>query len=428
MSSPVGRLVFLAGAALMASLIAAALQPAAAHDRSTSHSKWRQAGPAWVATLTMPAREATRLPDVAAGADYDSLAARFAAYAEPLVEVETANGRCAGAQARPLPARQGFLRIELRFTCAGGALRQITYRTLFDAAPSHAHFARLARPGGGFDEFLFTAERTVWRLQRPGDQTGDQMSQPAGAGTFVNFVELGAAHILSGLDHMAFLLMVLVAAGRLRAAIIAVTGFTLGHSLTLSAATLGWLRPDSAAIEAFIGLTIILVAADHVARATASHRPLAMTLAGFTALVGALAWGMAEASLNRLLAYLGMSLFAGAYLFLRDAQERGAAASQGPWTFALLTMLFGLIHGFGFAGFLLDTGLTGGDLIGPLLGFNLGVELGQLALVGGAGALIWIIGHFLRQRAIPALGNAPYLLTALLTALGTYWFIDRSFS
>jgi hypothetical protein len=88
-------------------------------------------------------------------------------------------------------------------------------------------------------------------------------------------------------------------------------------------------------------------------------------------------------------------------------------------------VLFGFVHGFGFASELLDVGLPAGRFASALIGFNLGVEIGQLVIVG----LLWSAGTWLARRS--AAGGARRLaidvLSALLCGLGLYWFVERSF-
>ena len=118
-----------------------------------------------------------------------------------------------------------------------------------------------------------------------------------------------------------------------------------------------------------------------------------------------------------LVTLLGLALFTGCYLLLVDTRER--ALRWRP----TLTVLFGLIHGFGFASVLLEIGLPTDRLILALLGFNVGVEIGQLGIV----AALWLIGHQIMGR----LSSVNYRLifdatSAVLCALGLFWFVGRA--
>jgi hypothetical protein len=176
------------------------------------------------------------------------------------------------------------------------------------------------------------------------------------------FVGQGVVHILIGWDHLAFLLALLVLAPTLRGVALTVTAFTLAHSVTLAATALGWVSPPSALVEAVIALSIAWVAFENLS-------------------------GLAE----------------------------GASAHRWWLTFA-----FGLVHGFGFGGVLLELEL--GDPVPTLVGFNLGVELGQLAVV----ALAWPLLAGLRA-ARPRVYDALAVkgLSVGLVALGLWACVER---
>lgn len=415
-------------ATLVAALLCVLTVEAGAHTRSESHSVWSQRGSAVIGTVTVPAREATRLPG--APQDPERLSRTFAEYLATRASVTAAETACMLAAARPLRAREGYIRVELRFDCGAVSVEspiRLRYLGLIDLAPSHVHFARARTSQGGYTEFLFTADRPEWTWPAgPADTASDSSSA-----SFGQYLRLGVDHIATGIDHIAFLLVVMLVARYWRPVLIAVTGFTLGHSLTLSVAVLGWVRPDAGIVEALIGLTIALVAAEYAAAAGGAHRAVAIAVAALTATLGVSAWVFGAAPAHLLAAYLGMALFTGCYLAAQAFAPDAAVA--GPWRHGLYvgvaTFAFGLVHGFGFAGFLLETGLGGGSLLVPLIGFNLGVEAGQLVLVvlfAGAGLALRHVAAPLFPTRIAAF--APHMLAASLCALGTFWFVERTFA
>lgn len=178
---------------------------------------------------------------------------------------------------------------------------------------------------------------------------------------FVDFVRIGIAHILLGYDHLLFLLTILMGVRGWRRWIALVTAFTLAHSITLGLAALGWLQVAPAIVEPGIALSIVAVAA-----------------------------------LNLL----------------------GPAAPR-----ARIGMVFacGLLHGLGFAGALAEMGLSQGNRLPTLAGFNIGVELGQLAFLGallGLGALLARLGQAQAAAALPRLASGvAALLGAVLFVL-----------
>ncbi len=143
------------------------------------------------------------------------------------------------------------------------------------------------------------------------------------------YAVLGVEHILSGIDHLLFVISLLFLVGFNQRLLWTISAFTLAHSLTLASAALGWLTLRAAPVEACIALSIVLVAAE------ALH-------------------------------------------------SRNTLARRWP---ALVAFLFGLVHGLGFASALQDIGLPQAHLPVALLTFNLGVEAGQLLTV----ALAWVV-------------------------------------
>jgi hydrogenase/urease accessory protein HupE len=174
---------------------------------------------------------------------------------------------------------------------------------------------------------------------------------------------LGIGHILTGYDHLLFLLGLLVACRRLRTMVVIITCFTLAHSITLALAALGLVVIPSRIVEPLIAASIVFVGVENlVRREEPPHR----------------------------------------------------------W---LLAFFFGLIHGFGFASALREAGLgqSGAALAVPLFSFNLGVELGQLGLV----AVVFPLLLWLRAR--PAFVRVgPPVVSALVAVAGLFWLLQRT--
>jgi len=166
------------------------------------------------------------------------------------------------------------------------------------------------------------------------------------------YLVLGIEHILTGLDHLLFVIGLLFLVGFKRRLLLTITAFTAAHSLTLASSALGWLTLRPPPVEATIALSIMLVAGE------ALH-------------------------------------------------QRQTLSRRWP---ALVAFLFGLVHGLGFAGALKDIGLPEQHLWVALLSFNGGVEIGQLMTVGAAWAGMQWLGRQtwaerLRQPALYAIGS-----------------------
>ncbi len=177
---------------------------------------------------------------------------------------------------------------------------------------------------------------------------------------------LGVEHILMGFDHLFFVLalVLLLKGGWLVAK--TVTAFTLAHSITLIGSSLGLLSLPSQPVEAVIALSIIFLAVEVV-----KSRPDDIRL-----------------------------------------------SERFPW---IVAFLFGLLHGFGFAGALAEIGLPEGDVPLALLTFNLGVEIGQLVIVAVALAVL----HGLRKYRSQWLHPVKSAMSYGIGIIATYWFIER---
>src|SRR4029077_16772729 len=217
--------------------------PAIAHDRSASYSTWDVAGDGALVTARLTALEASRLPWPATDVG------RLGGYLSTHLRLVAGDAPCPVARApRSLSAPAGELALEWRVACPPGAPLQIESDAFLDVAPSHLHFARAKLPDGRTAEHVLSDGERRFALDAP-----DAPSIPGA-------VRLGVVHILSGWDHLAFILALLLLGGTLADTARVVTGFTIAHSLTLGLAVVGWVRPQQAPVEALIGLSIALVA------------------------------------------------------------------------------------------------------------------------------------------------------------------------
>ena len=383
-----------------------------ADPQSKSFSTWQYKDGDLRATFTISAAEIARLPTVGRNPDPMSL---FIAQLRRRVEVSAGDQPCSLRQAEPQRASPGYLRAGLAFSCDPATTRLvIVNRTLFDNSPSHIHFARVTAGKRPAIELLFT------RRQPSHDITLSAASQNATletdfTETITTYSVFGFEHILIGLDHIAFLLALMLLANRARDVLLIVTGFTIGHSVTLSLTVLGWVTPQIGMMEAIIGFTIALVAAENIGARDGTGKSIAIaggsTLAAL-ALLSALA-GIGPAPLS----LLGLALFTLCYLQLSSSETRARQLRPS------ITTLFGFVHGFGFASVLMEVGLPTSSVVPALLAFNIGVELGQIALVLIITA-IGLLGHrLLKEKS----WKFEEIGSALLCGLGVFWFVQRGY-
>jgi len=387
---PVLRLVL--PSALLGALLGAA--PAVAHDRSASYSTWRITDDGADVAVRLSALEASRLPwpveDTARLADYLTGRLRLLAGDAPCSPT---------GPPQPLATIDGQVAVEWRVRCPHPGPLAIESAVLLDVAPSHIHFAHVRRADGGDVDGVLSDGNRRLSVDRPAPPS------------LLGAVRLGWQHILSGWDHLAFVTALLLLGGGLGAVARIVTGFTVAHSATLAIAALGWVRPAQAPVEALIGLTIALVAAENcwLRGRRAMTVPWGIA-AGLVALALAAAAGLGSVPA---LTLLGLALFTGCHM---TRLGRAADPLRLRWQAAFA---FGLLHGFGFASALVDGQLSADAIARTLLGFNTGVELGQLAVVAAALPLVSLAR--VRRPVLLEVGSAA------VTGLGVFWFVTRAF-
>jgi HupE / UreJ protein len=380
---------------------------AGAHTRSQSHSVWEIKGVDVDLVMTIPVIEADRLSNDRMPPSDEQMKS----YLEERVYPLAGGKRCATVPpVQTLSAAPGFRKYDFTFKCATQNDLQLHSGAFFDLIVSHTNFAQVQNAATGeFTEQLFSAEhQTV-------DVTGGAGSRLKSA-RFVEFVRMGTMHIFTGVDHMSFLLGLVLISRRLRDLVFVVTGFTIGHSLTLALAVTGVLRPHAEYIDALVALTIALIGAENIVVQTHKPTPVAVTAGAALALMALLQW-LGLGGLPSLL-LLGAGLFTANYLMI-SGRLRDAGRLR-----ILITLVFGLIHGFGFAADLLELQLPTERLAELLVGFNLGVEIGQLILVVGATLLVAALARYRWTLPRPLVVDVA---SSFLVALGVFWFVSRSY-
>jgi hypothetical protein len=245
--------------------------------------------------------------------------------------------------------------VRLVHRCASPiAYLELRYLLFFEIDAGHRALGRMVLPGGNFEEFLF--DRGLSELALDVERPEPQL--PWGE-RFAKVLGLGVEHILIGVDHILFLLALLIASARFWPLVKIVTAFTLAHSLTLGLAWYGLVALPARLVEVLIALSIVYVATENI---------------------------------------LG-----------RGGRRRWVIAGG-----------FGLVHGLGFYAVLSDLGLAKGDALTTLLAFNLGVELGQLAIVALTyGPLVW----WLRQ---PWYRRSAQAASGLILLVASWWVVERA--
>jgi hydrogenase/urease accessory protein HupE len=187
---------------------------------------------------------------------------------------------------------------------------------------------------------------------------------------------LGVEHILMGIDHLLFVLALLFLVNNWRRLVATVTAFTVAHSITLAAATMGLVHVAQAPVEAIIALSVVFVAAE----------------------------------------------------ILHAARGQPGLTAKAPW---IVAFVFGLLHGFGFAGALREVGLPEKDVPLALLTFNLGVEAGQLLFIVAVVAVLAALSRLFARGS--ARSDGPWAAEAKLQvpvayvigSMAAFWVVER---
>jgi hypothetical protein len=380
--------------------------PALAHTRSETHSAWLIKGDTVHLQFTVPDLESKRITTDGDMPSVDELGKYVAEHV----------GAFAGDQAcnmtegpRAVTAAGGYRRYEFTFACPNADDIKVHSSAWFELVDSHTNFAQIQTDEGAFIEQLITKD------QQTLDASASALSPLQNAG-FLDFLKMGMKHIFTGVDHMSFMLGLVLISRRVRDLLFVVTGFTIGHSLTLALAVTGTLRPHPEFIDALVAFTIAMIGAENLGDST--HKPLVVAL-GMGGLMFALAAAQylgAPVILPTLL-LVGAGIFGANYLML-TGHMRDAARVR-----LVMTLVFGLIHGFGFASDLLEMRLPTGRLVQLLMGFNLGVEVAQVIVVMSAVLLAYILVKV--RLAIPR-PIFTDVAASFLVAEGLAWFLSRT--
>ena len=185
------------------------------------------------------------------------------------------------------------------------------------------------------------------------------------------YFAFGVEHILGGIDHLLFVLALLLLVKGARRIIATITAFTLAHSITLAGATLGWVHIPGPPVEATIALSIAFVAAE----------------------------------------------------ILHSRQGKPGLTERYPW---IVAFTFGLLHGFGFAGALMQVGLPQTEIPIALLFFNVGVEVGQLLFIAAALAIFWLLRRSTRGINMLPPTWASALPAYVIGSLAIFWVVERT--
>ena len=386
--------------------------PANSHQISQSFSNWTVEEKNITAVFSVAPRYITLLPVL--DGYYDSLEDQLSNHLKKNIKIFSNEKPCAISSSILTKRNEdNSIKAMLNFKCLEtGNTLSIENNSFFDASAGHIHFARIKINSNDWEETIFTSTRKKNEFSFISGK-----NQQSSFEVFFDYIKLGFEHILLGFDHLAFLMTLLLVSLNLKKVFFTVTGFTIGHSITLALAALGLVQPSSVAIEALIGFTILLVASQALLLEDKKSPIFLKSSIGFLIVLGfaSIIFGGIVSPLT----WLGLIIFMISYSYLVEVKKDAETFNPA------LTLVFGLIHGFGFASVLLELGLPKGKAVSSLFGFNLGVELGQILVVTLAIFTLYVLGKTKLINYKDIFYNVSALL---LIALGTFWFVGRVFS
>ena len=389
------------------------LSPLNAHYFSESFSKWNVVDNKVEANFSLLTLESTRIFQVE---NYQKIMFEenlsetdvFKIYLSQHLKVTSEGKNCSLVdEIKELNSQEGSLNLSLNFECPSNKEIKIINNALFNLVQSHIHIARIY-----IDNNLYTEKALFFNDQSI--DLNEEKENNSFSNSFYKFFSLGLDHILSGYDHLLFILGLLLLVTNLKRLLLVITGFTIGHSLTLSLSVINIIQVKSSLVEALIGYTIMFVGLEYLYKENKDHRVSMIFITTLSLLL--LIFGNLINPNFPYFLILGILLFSLGYFYLlKNLNSENNLLS-------IITIIFGLIHGFGFGGFLLGSKISSENIFSGLLGFNLGVEVGQIIFV----LLILLIYKLLMTlkitKIIEVMKNLSFFAVVFF---GFFFFIQR---
>ena len=389
------------------------LSPLNAHYFSESFSKWNVVDNKVEANFSLLTLESTRIFQVE---NYQKIMFEenlsetdvFKIYLSQHLKVTSEGKNCSLVdEIKELNSQEGSLNLSLNFECPSNKEIKIINNALFNLVQSHIHIARIY-----IDNNLYTEKALFFNDQSI--DLNEEKENNSFSNSFYKFFSLGLDHILSGYDHLLFILGLLLLVTNLKRLLLVITGFTIGHSLTLLLSVINIIQVKSSLVEALIGYTIMFVGLEYLYKENNDHRVSMIFITTLSLLL--LIFGNLINPNFPYFLILGILLFSLGYFYLlKNLNSENNLLS-------IITIIFGLIHGFGFGGFLLGSKISSENIFSGLLGFNLGVEVGQIIFV----LLILLIYKLLMTlkitKIIEVMKNLSFFAVVFF---GFFFFIQR---
>jgi hypothetical protein len=283
---------------------------------------------------------------------------------------------CSSINLEILRTNNAFFKIKETFSCSTDK-PIFNYNLFFDLNITHLDFSSQKRNDEKLPDFIISSETKKINLFVEQSEASMNLS-------FYNFLYFGFLHILSGLDHIAFLLLIIFLCKSYKTLLLAISGFTVGHSISLFSSVQGLIISSASLVEIMIGFSILVCSIEVLGKKT---NQLVLFSNYIISLWTLLTFIIFIFFPSQALFFLSLGFMVFSYLRLSNNY-------QNNLNLIFITLVFGFIHGLGFAGAINEIFLPSEDMLNILIAFNLGIEIGQILIFLVVALLVSLLNLF----------------------------------
>lgn len=283
---------------------------------------------------------------------------------------------CSSINLEILRTNTAFFKIKEIFSCSTDK-PIFNYNLFFDLNITHLDFSSQKSNDEKLPDFIISSETKKLNLFVEQSEASMNLS-------FYNFLYFGFLHILSGLDHIAFLLLIIFLCKSYKTLLLAISGFTIGHSISLFSSVQGLIISSASLVEIMIGFSILVCSIEVLGKKT---NQLVLFSNYIISLWTLLTFIIFIFFPSQALFFLSLGFMVFSYLRLSNNY-------QNNLNLIFITLVFGFIHGLGFAGAINEIFLPSEDMLKILIAFNLGIEIGQILIFLVVALLVSLLNLF----------------------------------
>ena len=283
---------------------------------------------------------------------------------------------CSSINLEILRTNNAFFKIKETFSCSTDK-PIFNYNLFFDLNITHLDFSSQKSNDEKLPDFIISSETKKLNLFVEQSEASMNLS-------FYNFLYFGFLHILSGLDHIAFLLLIIFLCKSYKTLLLAISGFTIGHSISLFSSVQGLIISSASLVEIMIGFSILVCSIEVLGKKTNQLVLFSNYVISLWALLTFIIFIFFP---SQALFFLSLGFMVFSYLRLSNNY-------QNSLNLVFITLVFGFIHGLGFAGAINEIFLPSEDMLKILIAFNLGIEIGQILIFLVVALLVSLLNLF----------------------------------